>query len=154
MRLPTANTQPGARFAGPPTDRMQGRPSRQRQGGQFVQAAAPAAGQRAGSKVNAKTAARAESFLAREQLLDEAVHASVINAGMRDHFARCYDADPAGTRHTLAALGLRTAASVQIQDAADTGIADDLSPLLTATERKQAEAAREGRSPKIIHGGL
>src|SRR5258707_95356 len=103
-----ANGAPAAIFAGPPADRMSGRAA--------ARAAAAKPGnykpkqkQQAAAKprVSATTEQRANAFLAREALLDRAVHAGVINQGMRGHYAAAFDADPTGCRAFLRTLGLR-----------------------------------------------
>jgi hypothetical protein len=127
--MPIAKT-----YSGPPADRMVGRPSRN------------ALTAKAERKISDKTVARASSYLAREDLLDHAVHAGVINAGMRSHYAAAYDADPAGTREFLGKLGLRSEASAAPEDYPDS--------MLTDSERANLAAAREGRQPnRIVNGG-
>lgn len=118
--------QPVARFAGPPADRMAGRPSRQ------AKAAQPAA-------------ARAQSYLDREALLDEAVNKGVIGANLRGHYAACFDADPEGTRNYLRGIGLAT------QAAAPEGYVETH---LSRQERARIAAAREGKPSRVINGGL
>jgi hypothetical protein len=54
----------------------------------------------------ADTTARDIKLLAREHLLDHAVHAGVIQQGMRGHYATAFDADEQGCRAFLKSLGL------------------------------------------------
>jgi hypothetical protein len=110
------------------------------------------AGATAAAKAKAKAAttasveARANSFLAREDLLDRAVASGVINSGMRAHYAQAYDADPGGCRQFLAKLGLR-------DDAVVVAAEDDGLSLLTDAERENVANARAGRRPTFVHGG-
>jgi hypothetical protein len=142
----TITSEPVARFAGPPADRMAGRAQARvarmqaaGKGGHFVQAST------AEPRVSAATAARANAFLRREQVLDNAIHQGVISAGLRAHFATLYDADPQGTQAHLASIGLRDA------PAADAYVESGLSP----GERARIAAAHEGRSTgRFVHGGL
>jgi hypothetical protein len=76
--------------------------------------------------------------------LDRAIHAGVINAGMRAHYAQAYDADPAYCRQFLGKLGLRGEA--QSSD-------DGYGGLLTPAEQERVAAAREGKRPRFISGG-
>jgi hypothetical protein len=136
-----------ARFHGPPAERMVGRPSLQAQaalprayqsqkGGHFVKA-----------KVSTATVQRANAFLEREALLDQAIYDGRISAGLRDHYARCFDADPAGTRAFLAKLAGATGSDAGAEDYPDS--------FLSEGERKRVAAAKEGRQySRIIHGGL
>ncbi|HEX4186640.1 MAG TPA: hypothetical protein VHY83_01965 [Solirubrobacteraceae bacterium] len=111
---------------------MAGRPSR------TAKASAP--------KISDATAAKAQGFLDREALLDNAVHAGVISEGMRKHYATAYDADPAGCRAFLGKLGLRT------ETTASTAEPEDAYPdsLLSPQERQRVAAAREGRQHSRI----
>jgi hypothetical protein len=136
-------------FSGPPSDRISGRPSR-------VQASARAQGNyslKDPATISAATTARANQFLEREALLDQAIHAGLINAGMRGHYAQCFDADPTGTRTYLAQLGHSQAPVPAAQGAAASG--DDYPEgMLTNVERSRVAAAREGRPyGRIISGG-
>jgi hypothetical protein len=140
-----------AQFSGPPADRMAGR-QQARAAASAARAAAArpqgnykpkvkAAQQQAG--VSDETTQRANAFLDREALLDRAVHAGVINNGMRGHYAAAYDADPAGCRTFLATLGLRDEAP-----AASSG-----DSLLSAHEQQRVTAAREGKTSRIVDLG-
>jgi hypothetical protein len=100
-------------------------------------------------KISAATEARANAFLDREAMLDEAVNRGVIGANLRGHYAACFDADPQGTRSYLQALGLPARAAAT-QAAADEYVDTHLTP----QERKSIAAAREGKRPRINHGGL
>jgi hypothetical protein len=136
--------KPAAGFFGPPADRMAGRPSL------MAKAAAPKPqgnykpkSKQAGASPT--TAARANAFLRREEVLDNAVHQGVISSSLRAHFATLWDADPEGTRAHLESIGLaRTQAQSDAYDES----------ALSAAERGQIAAAREGRGPRIINGGL
>jgi hypothetical protein len=96
VQLPTA-------FA--PAVSRAGNLAKAQRGGHFSQKAKASAQEPSG--VSAETAERANAFLDRESLLDRAVHAGVVNQGMRAHYAAAYDADPAGCRAYLGKLGLR-----------------------------------------------
>ncbi|HEX4436686.1 MAG TPA: hypothetical protein VH061_07810 [Solirubrobacteraceae bacterium] len=143
--------EPVARFSGPPADRMAGR-SQARAARAQGNYAPGSAGATAAAKAKAKAAttasveARANSFLAREDLLDRAVASGVINSGMRAHYAQAYDADPGGCRQFLAKLGLR-------DDAVVVAAEDDGLSLLTDAERENVANARAGRRPTFVHGG-
>jgi hypothetical protein len=137
--------KPAASFFGPPADRMAGRPSL------MAKAAAPKPQGNYKPKPKqsqssaATTAARANAFLRREEALDNAVHQGVISSSLRAHFATLWDADPEGTRAHLESIGL---ARTQAQsDAYDESV-------LSTAERGRIAAAREGRGPRIINGGL
>lgn len=141
-------SEPVARFSGPPADRMAGRAAARAQAqdrGLYARAGA--------SKVSASTEARANSFLAREALLDEAMHQGVIGGGLRAHYAECFDADPEGTRNYLRGLGLRDGGTAAASAAAPADGYDE--SRLSPAERSRITAAREGRQPsRIINGGL
>ncbi len=130
----TITGKPAARFSGPPTDRVKGRPSSARAAGN-LKSAKPA--------VSAATVARANSFLDREALLDHAINAGVIGTNMRAHYGTCFDADPEGTRAYLRGMGMSARAA---SSAAPEAYADaHLSP----QERNRIAAAREGKRPRI-----
>ena len=154
------NHSPVAVFDGPPADRVAGRAqvrAARAQGnyGPGGPAADAKAKQKAADAKAARTAsteARANSFLAREELLDRAIASGVIQSGVREHYARAYDEDPEGCRAFLARLpgGANLAGSVVASAAAD---GDGLS-LLTDAERERVAAARAGqRGPRFVHGG-
>jgi hypothetical protein len=121
-----------AEFAGPPADRMAGR------------AQARAARANLGSNISATL--REGERGGREALLDQAVHAGVISSGLRAHYAACYDADPEGTRAYLSSLGLRPSAPAASEEYPTAG--------LSRSELNRIEAAREGRTSRIVNGGL
>jgi hypothetical protein len=127
---------------------MSGRPS----GGRFAKATkankpAPAAP----PVVDANTEALV--VRARENLIDRAVHAGVINEGMRRYYRQAFDADPAGTRAFLGKIGLRGEAASATQ-AAGTGPDEYDDALLTPGERQRIAAAREGKPQgRFINGG-
>jgi hypothetical protein len=83
-----------------------------------------------------------------EELIDRAVHGGVINEGYRAHYVAAYAADPAATRAYLTALGMRDAGATQATSADDSDAYPE--SFLTVGERKQVNAAREGRAPRII----
>jgi hypothetical protein len=139
-----------AEFSSPPADRMAGRSSARAARAQAQGNYAPG-----GTGAKAAAEARANSFLSREVLLDEAMHQGVIGGGLRAHYADCYDSDPEGTRAYLRGLGLRdggtAAASAATAAPADGYDESQLSP----AERNRITAARDGRQPsRIINGGL
>jgi hypothetical protein len=76
-----------------------------------ARAAARAAAPRSRGKTKAKAKAKKQvsAETARENLLDHAVRAGVINAGMRGHYQAAYEADPAGTKAFLRKIGLSEA---------------------------------------------
>jgi hypothetical protein len=122
---------PVRRYAGPPADRMAGRPSQLR----AAKAAAAAAGGEDG-----------------EALIARAVHCGVIGANLAAHYAELYSADPEGTRSYLHALGLRPAHGTAPRQTAAT----DAYPTagLSRAERERIAAAQEGRTPRYVNGGL
>jgi hypothetical protein len=139
-----ANGAPAVIYAGPPAERMAGR------------AAARAAAAKPGNykakpkakaaqkpRVSAETEQRANAFLEREALLDRAVHAGVINQGMRGHYAAAFDADPAGCRAFLGTLGLRDEPTADASG----------DSLLSAKEQERVTAVREGKTPRIVNLG-
>lgn len=113
---------------------MKGRPS--------AKAAAPAK-----PAVSAATVAKANSFLDREALLDQAIHTGVIGTHMRAHYAACYDADPEGTRSFLGSVGYSRATAVSASD-------DYNDSALSPQERNRIAAAREGTRQRIGGEGL
>lgn len=156
------NNSPVAVFDGPPADRMAGRTQVRAArakgnygpGGPAAKAKAKAkAKQKAADAKAARTAsteARANSFLAREDLLDRAIASGVISSGMRGHYAQAFDADEEGCRSFLAKLpGGATLAGAVVASAAE----DDGLSLLTDAERERVVAARAGaRGPRLVHG--
>lgn len=145
-------SEPIATFSGPPADRMAGRAQARAARGNY---AAGAAGAKAAAKAKAKAAttasveARANSFLAREELLDRAIASGVIQSGMRAHYAQAYDADAEGCRAFLAKLpGGAAVAAATVVAAEDDGMS-----LLTDAERENVENARAGRRPRFVNGG-
>jgi hypothetical protein len=88
----------------------------------------------------------------REALMDEAIHQGVIGGALREHYATCYDRDPSGTRAYLQSLGLRAQATPAVPAAASGD--EYVQTHLSAAERGRISAAREGRSPRVISGGL
>jgi hypothetical protein len=94
-----------------------------------------------------------QASLDREALMDEAIHQGVIGGALREHYATCYDRDPAGTRAYLQSLGFR--AQAQPAASATAASSDEyVQTHLSAAERGRISAAREGRSPRVISGGL
>ncbi len=140
-----------AEFSSPPADRMAGRASARAARAQAQDRGLHA---RAGApKVSASTEARANSFLAREALLDEAMHQGVIGGGLRAHYGECYDADPEGTRAYLRGLGLRDGGTAVASAAVPADGYDE--SYLSPAERGRITAARDGRQPsRIVNGGL
>jgi hypothetical protein len=146
-----------AQFSGPPADRMAGRATARAARaaaaspkGLRARAGKPApAAPAAEAGISAATAARANAFLAREALLDEAINCGVISANLRGHYGRCYDADPSGTRSYLQSIGLRPSQSTQ---AASSEEYDNSA--LSRAERSRIAAAREGKTPRIGGEGL
>jgi hypothetical protein len=92
--------------------------------------------------ISAATASRANAFLDREGLLDRAVHAGVINDGMRGYYAQAFDADERGCRAFLASLGLRDAAAPGPSGGS----------FLTPQEQERAAAASDGKR-RIVNLG-
>jgi hypothetical protein len=140
-RTVTITAEPVARFSGPPADRMAGRATAR---------AARAAAAKPQGNYRPK-----DHSTTREQLLDEAVHAGVIDHGMRAHYAACYDADPSGTRSYLNALGLARMHSQSTPPPAQAEPDAYSQTGLSTAERGRISAAREGRGPaRIVNGGL
>ncbi len=148
-------------YSGPPADRMAGRAAARaaraattKPAGNYTpkqKPAAPApAPPAAATRVSAATEARANAFLDRESLLDQAVNAGVIGANLRGHYARCFDADPQGTRSYLQSIGLRVSMAQDTQAAPDAYVDTHLS----RAERNRIAAARAGGGPRIVNGGL
>lgn len=89
----------------------------------------------------------------REDLLDQAIHDGRISANLREHYAACFDRDPAGTRDFLGKLGAAQRASAAPAPAPE----PDAYPTtgLSRAEQTRIAAAREGRTPgRVISGGL
>jgi hypothetical protein len=126
-----------ARFSGPPAGRMKGRSAR---------AAGNLKPAKPKTSAEAATVARANAFLDREALLDQAIHAGVIGSGMRAHYAACFDADPDGTRAYLQGIGLPASQASAPEAYADAN--------LSFQERNRIAAAREGKIPRIGGEGL
>jgi hypothetical protein len=102
--------------------------------------------------VSRATGERANAFLEREDLLDAAIHDGRISANLREHYAACFDRDPAGTRDFLGKLGARQQASVT---PASTGPDEYPTAGLSRAEQTRIAAAREGCAPgRIVNGGL
>lgn len=144
MSTIVASGRPEWQAAGPPAVRMAGR----------AQARAAAKGGNFTPKkkegVSAATAARANAFLSREAVLDDAINQGVISAGLRSHFARLMEADPEGTRAYLEKVGLSRSAGTQqaaSEDYPTSGLSD--------AERRRITAARGGQSSmRVVNGGL
>lgn len=143
-----------ASFSSPPADRMAGR-QQARAVARAARAAAPARGNYAPGSAGAaavsrvKTQAKANAFLSREALLDDAINQGVIDGSLRAHYATCYDRDPGGTQAYLQSLGLRTTATATASSEVY------VEANLSTAERTRIAAAREGRQPaRIVNGGL
>jgi hypothetical protein len=86
----------------------------------------------------------------RERLLDSAVHAGVINNGMRAAYARAYDADREGTKMFLGKIGLKATGVQTGPPGAHTEHAGEpadhgMESFMTDGERARVAGAREGR---------
>jgi hypothetical protein len=148
-----------AEYAGPPADRMAGR-----------QQARAARAQAQGNytpkkKISAATEARANAFLAGEAAIDQAIYQGVIGANMASHYKALWLADPAETHKFLVSLGL-----IQDSDWKDEPYGGNPDPTpgkiaaaaaeeystggLSDAERGRIAAAREGRTSRVINGGL
>jgi hypothetical protein len=132
---------PAARFAGPPADRMAGR----------QQARAARAARAQGGNFTPKQKPSGPSD---DQVLDQAIHQGVINAGMRGHYQTLLQSDPAGTRAFLAKLGLSDIGASYQQAAAASNDEEYLPGALTKAEQDRVTAAREGRTSVFVNGGL
>jgi hypothetical protein len=145
MSTIVASGRPEWQAAGPPAVRMAGRAqarAARMKGGNFTP--------KKKEGISAATVARANAFLSREAVLDDAINQGVISAGMRSHFARLMEADPEGTRAYLEKVGLSRSAGTQ-QAAAD----DYPTSGLSDAERRRITAARGGQpSMRIVNGGL
>jgi hypothetical protein len=139
----TASGRAAVEYAGPPAERMQGRPSRN-----ALTAKA--------TKATTTATAPPQTHTARESLLDRAVHAGVISQGTRPHYAQAYDADPDGTKAFLDSIGLRAQAGGPPPAAVAASASDSYDPaMLSDGERARIAAAGEGRQhTHIISGGL
>lgn len=146
MSTIVASGRPSWQAAGPPAVRMAGRAqaraAAKAKGGSFTPPKKPA--------VSAATVARANAFLGREAVLDDAINQGVISANLRSHFSRLMEADPEGTRAYLEKVGLSRSAETQ-QTAAD----DYPTSGLSDAERRRITAARGGQSSmRVVNGGL
>jgi hypothetical protein len=107
-------------------------------------------------RATAATEKRVNQYLDTEDMLDQAIHAGIINVGMREYYSQCSAKDPAGTRAYLNNLGLsmmgvrqesRSVAASAVQEDYPTGA-------LTDAERNRIAAAQGGRvASRIVDGG-
>ncbi len=152
-------SEPVARFSGPPADRMAGRAQRR---------AARAAAKQQGNytpkqKISTATEARVSSFLSGEDAIDQAIHQGVIGANMAAHYRALWLADPDETREYLEKLGLYPyplasgpAGNPEVNAPEKIAATSEAYPegALSNAERGRIAAAREGRTSRIINGGL
>jgi hypothetical protein len=141
-----------AEYAGPPAERMAGRQQARAQ----VQGYTP--------KISAATEARANAFLAGETAIDNAIYSGVIGANMASHYRALWAADPAETHKFLVSLGLVGDGDWKAEpyggnpDATPGKIAsaaEEYNPAgLSKAELGRIAAAREGRTSRVINGGL
>lgn len=162
-RTITITSEPVVRFSGPPADRMAGRAQ-----ARAARAAAKPQGnytpkQKPG-QISAATVNKVNSFLSGEDAIDQAIHQGVIGANMAAHFRALWLADPDDTRKYLEKLGLypHPLASgpagnpeVNPPEQIATASAEEYpTAALSHAERDRIAAAREGRTGRIISGGL
>jgi hypothetical protein len=155
----TITSEPVARFSAPPADRMAGR-----QQARAARAAKPQGNYTPKQKISAATENRVNSFLSGEQAIDQAIHQGVIGANMASHYRILWQADPDDTRRYLEKLGLYPEPLAsgpagnpdpnpeQIVQASASDEYD--SSALSKAERGRIAAAREGRTSRIVNGGL
>ena|ERR1700686_1970145 len=153
-------SKPVARFSGPPADRMAGRA----QARAAKAAAKPQGNYTPKQKVSTATEARVSSFLSGEDTIDQAIHQGVIGANMAAHFRALWLADPDDTRKYLEKLGLYPyplasgpAGNPEVnppEQIAMTSAEEYPTGALSHAERGRIAAAREGRTQRVIHGGL
>lgn len=159
---------PAVTYAGPPADRMAGRPSVARaQAARAARASAPAPQSQpqpqrivsdAQNRVDwqrepptqGATTARAAATENAGSLIARAVHAGVIGANMAAHYTALYNADPQGTRDYLIALGLSPEAPMSTALAS----ADYPTSGLSRAEREHIAGAQAGEQKRFIVGGL
>jgi hypothetical protein len=103
----------------------------------------------------AATQRRIDSYVSIEAMLDQAVHAGVIDGSLREHYCQLAAADPAGTRAHLNNLGLSMMGVRQTGSTTASANAEAYdSSHLTAAERGRIDAARGKRVAScIVHGG-
>lgn len=145
-----------AEFSGPPAERMAGR--------QQARAARAQAKGNYTPKISAATEARANAFLQGEATIDKAIWQGVIGANMASHYKALWLADPAETHKFLVSLGLVQDGDWKAEpyggnpDATPGKIAaaaEEYNPAgLSKAELGRIAAAREGRTSRIISGGL
>jgi hypothetical protein len=142
----------GDRLAG----RAQARAAAAKPKGNYTQKAKP--------KVSAATITRANNFLEGERVIDQAIHQGVIGANMSAHFRILWQADPDDTRKYLEKLGLYPwplasgpAGNPEVNPPEQIAAAqaeEYPTAALSQGERERISAAREGRTSRVISGGL
>lgn len=149
-----------AEFAGPPADRMAGR--------QQARAAKAQRGLHARASdqrptISAATESRVNNFLSGEDAIDQAIHQGVIGANMAAHYRALWQADPVETREYLEKLGLYPnplasggEGNPEVNAPEKIAASQEEYPTagLSRAERGRISAAREGRTGRVIHGGL
>jgi hypothetical protein len=162
MSRTITTSEPVARFSAPPADRMAGR----QQARAARAAVKPQGNYTPKQKISAATENRVNSFLSGEQMIDQAIHQGVIGANMASHYRALWLADPAETHKYLVSLGL-----IQDSDWKDEPYGGNPDPTpgkivqasasdeydasaLSKAERDRIAAAREGRTSRVISGGL
>lgn len=109
-------------------------------------------------RVSAANEKRINQYLDTEQMLDQAIHAGVISAGLREHYSQCSAADPIGTREYLNNLGLNMMGVRQeargTSPSASAVQEDYPTAHLTDAERNRISASRDRRvATRIVDGG-
>jgi hypothetical protein len=145
MVAPLAEGSPAVLFTGPPADRMAGR----------------SAARAAAAKPKGNYTPKANATLSADQAIDQAIHQGIIGANMAAHYKVLWQADPIETRQYLEKLGLypEPLASGPAgnpdphpEQIAASQVYDDSA--LSRAERGRIAAAREGRTGRVISGGL
>jgi len=102
----------------------------------------------------AATQKRIDNYVSTEAMLDQAVHAGVIDGSLREHYCQLAAADPAGTRAHLNNLGLSMMGVRQTGATASAATEVYDSSHLTVAERNRIDAARGVAKPsRLVHGG-
>jgi hypothetical protein len=106
-------------------------------------------------RVSAATEKRVNTYLDTEQMLDQAIHAGVINASDREYYSQCSAKDAAGTRAYLNNLGLSMMGVRQESRSVAASVQEDYpTGALTDAERNRIAAAQGGRvASRIVDGG-
>ena len=147
MVAPLAEGSPAVLFTGPPADRMAGR----------------SAARAAAAKPKGNYTPKANATLSADQAIDQAIHQGIIGANMAGHYKVLWQADPVETRQYLEKLGLYPqplasgpAGNPEVNPPEQIAASAEEYPTgaLSRAERGRIAAAREGRTGRVISGGL